>query len=313
MARHHDAVLLLAFGSPNSPAEIRPFLARVLHGRPVPGQRVEEVVRHYEAVGGRSPLTEITLRQAAALERLLRKQGAGLAVYVGLRHSSPFIIETLRQMASDGVTRAFGFILSTHQTEASWERYQTEVAEARAALGSSPEVEFCPGWHDHPLLIQSLLELIKPALDRLGEEERRRAALIFTAHSIPKAMAARSPYEAQIWTTARLLAEQLDHPRWSVAYQSRSGRPEEPWLDPDIGEALRASAAEGVAHVVVAPIGFVCDHVEVLYDLDVEAREIAEGLGIRFVRAPSLNDHATFVRMIADVVAASAGNTAIAR
>lgn len=302
LARHHDAVLLLAFGGPISQEEVRPFLARVLRGRPVPPQRIEEVVRHYEAVGGKSPLTEITFRQAAALQRLLEERGLGLPVYVGLRHSSPFLRETLVRMASDGVKRALGFILSTHQTEASWARYQKDVAEARSALRSAPEVDFCPGWHNHPLLIQALAELLRPSLDQVEVEKRHRTPLVFTAHSIPKAMAMRSPYEKQVRETSRLVAERVGHPRWSVAYQSRSGPPSEPWLEPDIADALRALAAERTTDVVVAPIGFVCDHVEMLYDLDIEARMVAEQLGMRFLRAPSLNDCPTFIRMIAEVI-----------
>lgn len=309
MARNHEAILLLAFGGPSSPEEVRPFLARVLRRRPVPPERIEEVVRHYEAVGGKSPLKEITLRQVAALQQRLKEIGFGLPVYAGLRHSSPFVKETLLRMANDGIKRALGFILSAHQTEASWERYQEDVAEARADLGSAPEVDFCPGWHDHPLLIQALAELIRPELDRVEAQTRQRTPLVFTAHSIPTAMARLSPYESQVRETSRLVAERIGHSRWSVAFQSRSGPPSEPWLEPDIGEALRTLAAQETADVVVAAVGFVCDHVEVLYDLDIEARNVAERLGMRFLRVPSLNDHPTFIRMIAEVVVASLGNS----
>lgn len=309
MAPNHDAVLLLAFGGPSSLQEVRPFLAHVLRGRPVPPERIEEVVRHYEAVGGKSPLKEITFRQATALQQWLEEGGLRLPVYAALRHSSPFVKETLARMANDGIKRALGFILSAHQTEASWERYQKDVAEARADLGSAPEVDFCPGWHDHPLLIQALAELIRPGLDRVGVDKRQRTPLLFTAHSIPTAMARRSPYERQVRETSRLVAERMGHSRWLVAFQSRSGPPSEPWLEPDIGDALRTLAAQGTADVVVAPVGFVCDHVEVLYDLDIEARKVAEQLGMRFLRVSSLNDHPTFIRMIAEVVVASLRNS----
>jgi len=299
----YDAVLLIAFGGPSSPEEIRPFIARVLRGHPVRPERVEEVARHYEAIGGRSPLSELTFQQARALEKRLKESGLPLPVYVGLRHSSPFLRETLDRMTADGARRALGFILSPHQSEASWERYKKNVAEAQEELGGcAPYIDYCPGWHAHPLLIQAWTERIQSALARVAVQRRQTVPLIFTAHSIPTAMAARSPYPAQIQETSRLVAERVGHQHWSVAYQSRSGSPNEPWLEPDISDALRKLAAEGTVEVVVAPIGFVCDHVEVLYDLDIEAKKIAEGLGMRFLRVSSLNDHRTFIRMMADII-----------
>ncbi|MGH7831079.1 MAG: ferrochelatase [Candidatus Binatia bacterium] len=302
MAASFDAVLLLAFGGPTSAEEVRPFLARVLKGHPVPPQRIEEVVQHYEAVGGRSPLNEITFRQAKALEELLRERGIRLPVYVGMRHSSPFPREALERMMTEGIQRAIALILSPHQTEASWERYQKDLAAAQAEVGVPPEVDYCPGWHDHPLLIQTWAEQIEAALAPVSDDKRETTPLIFTAHSIPTEMAARSPYVSQIKETARLIAERLGHRRWSVAYQSRSGRAGESWLEPDIAAAIRRLAAEGVKEVVVAPIGFVSDHVEILYDIDIDARRIAEGMGMRFLRANSPNDHPTFIRMMAEVI-----------
>ncbi|HMA80274.1 MAG TPA: ferrochelatase, partial [Candidatus Binatia bacterium] len=151
MSQTYQAILLIAFGGPTSPDEIGPFLARVTQGIPIPPERLEEVAHHYEAVGGKSPLNEITFRQAKALEKLLAAQGSRLPVYVGMRNSSPFFSETLNRMASDGVRNALGFILSSHRTEASWERYQKDIAEARAELGvNAPAFDYCAGWHDHP-------------------------------------------------------------------------------------------------------------------------------------------------------------------
>jgi ferrochelatase len=306
MSLSYDAVLLIAFGGPTSPDEIRPFLARVLRGHPVLPERIEEVVRHYQALGGRSPLNEITFRQAYSLEKVLKEKGLSLPVHVGMRHSRPFLRETLDSMAADGVRRALGFILSPHQTEASWERYQKNVEEARDELGGcAPDIDYCPGWHAHPLFIQALAEQVQRALEKIEASKRQKTPLIFTVHSVPTAMAARSPYVDQIQETSRLVAERLGYQRWLVAYQSRSGKPNDPWLEPDIGEVLRTLAAEGITDAVVAPIGFVCDHVEVLYDLDIEARTIADGLGLRFFRASSLNDHPTFIRMMAEVIEAS--------
>ncbi len=303
MSFAYDAVLLIGFGGPTSPEEIRPFLSRVLRGVPVPPERIEEVVRHYEAVGGRSPLNEITFRQASALEETLKQHGLVVPVYVGLRHASPFLRETLDRMTSDGVRRALGFILSPLQTEASWERYQKNVAEAQEELGgATPAIDFCPSWHAHPLFVQAAAERIRPALEKMPTKKQPTTPLVFTAHSVPTAMAQQSPYVDQLQETARLVAERLGHRRWSVAYQSRSGRPSEPWLEPDIGEVVRSLSNEGVTDVVVAPIGFVCDHVEVLYDLDIEAKKIAQELGINFLRASCVNDHPTFIRMMAEVI-----------
>ncbi|MDO8700490.1 MAG: ferrochelatase [Deltaproteobacteria bacterium] len=299
----YDAVLLIAFGGPTCPEDIRPFLARVTEGLPIPPQRLEEVAHHYEAVGGKSPLNEITFRQAAALQQLLNVRTGGLPVYVGMRNSDPFFADTLRHMSNDGIKQALGFILSSHRTEASWERYQKNIADARAELsGAAPEVGYCEGWHDHPLFIHCWAEFIDAAFAAIAPDRRNSAPLIFTAHSLPAAMAARSHYVDEVQTTARLIANSLNCDRWSLAYQSRSGRPSDPWLEPDIGQMIRELAARGVKDVVVAPIGFVCDHVEVLYDLDIETKKLAADFGMNFVRASCPNDHPTFIRMMASVI-----------
>jgi protoporphyrin/coproporphyrin ferrochelatase len=300
----YQAILLIAFGGPTSPDEIRPFLARVTQGIPIPRARLEEVVHHYEAVGGKSPLNEITFRQARALENLLDAQGSPLPVYVGMRNSAPFFTEALQRMRADGVRKALGFILSSHRSEASWERYQKNIDDARAELGGEvPSLDYCGGWHDHPLFIQTWVELIEAACGTIASEGKASAPLIFTAHSLPRAMVARSPYVDQLRNSARLIADKLGHHNWSLAYQSRSGGPSDSWLEPDIGDAIRKLATESRPDLIVAPIGFVCDHVEVLYDLDIEVQKIAGNLGINLVRASCPNDHPTFIRMIADVIA----------
>jgi ferrochelatase len=303
MTSAYDAVLLIAFGGPTSREEIRPFLARVTKGVPIPPERLEEVARHYEAVGGKSPLNEITFRQAAALKKLLDVSGNPLPVFVGMRNAAPFFADTLRTMADKSVKRALGFILSSHRTEASWERYQQNLADARAEVGAhAPEIDYCGGWHGHPLFIDTWAELIRAELDRLPVAARHEVPLIFTAHSLPTVMARRSPYVPQLEESSRLIAAKLDLRNWRLAYQSRSGRPGDPWLEPDIGQAIRDCAARGEKQIIVAPIGFVCDHVEVLYDLDIEAKRLAGDLGIDMLRVSCLNDHPTFIRMIADVI-----------
>ena len=302
----YQAVLLIAFGGPTSPDEIRPFLARVTQGTAIPPQRLEDVARHYEAVGGKSPLNEITARQARALQRLLSEHGMDLRVYIGMRNAAPFLADTLRQMAGDGVERALGFILSSHHTDASWERYQRNVADARLELGrAAPEIDYCAGWHDDPLFIQTWCELIRESFAGIAREQRPATPLVFTAHSVPVSMADRSPYVEQLAITARAIAEKIDHKNWSIAYQSRSGNPADAWLEPDINSVIRDLSVKGASNVVIAPIGFVCDHVEVLYDLDIEAQKTAAQAGIELHRASCPNDHTTFIKMIAAVIAKS--------
>ena len=300
-----DGVLLLAFGGPTRAEEIRPFLANVLRGRErsVPTSRIDEVVRHYEAIGGRSPLNDLTFRQAHRLEATLAATGPALRVYVGMRNWEPYIADTLARMAGDGVRHAVGLILSPHASEASRERY---VEEVNAAGARAPTVRWVGTWHTHPLFVTAVADAVTAALVTLPAARRAAAPLVFTAHSVPVAMAERSPYVAEITASARAVAERLGRTRWQVAYQSRSGSPHEPWLEPDVNDALRALAAAGALDVVVVPVGFVCDHVEVLYDLDVEARATAAALGLGFARASTVNDHPLFIRMLAEVVAEAA-------
>lgn len=304
----YDAILLIAFGGPDKMDDVRPFLANVLKGRPVPPQRLEEVVHHYELFNGHSPLNEIIFRQAAALQALLEQEGPRLPVYVGMRNWHPYFQDTLERMARDGVQRALGFILSAQQSEAGWEQYQENIAAARERIGSSaPIIGYSPEWHAHPLFIVAEVELVQQAFSQLLPERRDRAALLFTAHSVPLAMPGTPRYVEQIREGARLVAEQLGPVQWSIVYQNRSGDPRTLWLEPDIGAVLPRLAADGVRDVVVVPIGFVCDHIEVLYDLDTEAARIAVACGVNMVRAKTVNDHPTFIRMLASVVRGAAG------
>jgi len=283
--------------------EVRPFLDNVLRGRPVPPERVEAVVHHYELIGGRSPLNDLTLRQAHGLETALCTDGPALPVYVGMRNWTPYLTETLRRMQMNGVRRAIGVIMAAQQNDAGWGRYQRDVAEAQVQVGAdAPQVDYVDEWHAHPFFIAAMSDNVRAAFAGIPEERRAAAALAFTAHSIPTAMAAASPYVPQITEGAQLIAAEVGHARWSIAYQSRSGSPREPWLEPDICDVVRQLARDQVRDVVVVPIGFVCDHVEVLYDLDIEARQVADEGGVHFVRATTVNDHPLFIRMLADVV-----------
>jgi ferrochelatase len=295
-----DAVLLLAFGGPTRPEEIRPFLANVTRGRPIPPERLEAVAHHYEVIGGRSPLNGLTFRQAEALRRAL----GTVPVYVGMRNWSPYVAEAVTQMAMDGIGCALGLVLSPHANEASRERYVEAVSEARASVGPrAPAVRWAPTWHVHPRFVEAVAERVAAACATVSAD----APVVFTAHSVPLATAAGSPYAREFGETAAAVAAALGLRRWQLAYQSRSGRPQDPWLEPDVNHVLRTLAAEGIRDVVVAPIGFVVDHVEVLYDLDVEARQTARTLGLGFARAGTVGDHPAFVATLADVVRGASG------
>jgi protoporphyrin/coproporphyrin ferrochelatase len=299
-----DSVLLIAFGGPEKPEDIRPFLEIVSAGRRIPPERLEEVAHHYELIGGRSPLNELTMRQAEGLRQVLKRGGKAIPVHVGMRNWHPFLHETLAEMREGGHRRALGIILSSFQTEASWERYVADVAAAREKVGAgAPEVSYAPPWAEHPRFIDAMVARAADALAGVPAAKRADALVIFTAHSVPVAMALGSPYARQLEAAALVIAGRLGHARWQVAFQSRSGAPGDAWLEPDICDAIRGVKGQGVEDVVVVPIGFVCDHVEVLYDLDVEARAAAREAGLRLHRAQTANDHPAFIAMLADLLA----------
>jgi protoporphyrin/coproporphyrin ferrochelatase len=305
MAKPFDAVLVIAFGGPQAPADIRPFLANVLRGRRVAPGRVDEVAHHYELVGGRSPLTELTMSQAEGLRQRLAASGSALPVYVGMRNWHPYLEDTLEQMAKDGVRRAVGFIAAAHRSYSSCTQYRENVADARAALSRRGvpgiEITYVTDWYAHEKFIAANAEHAAAALNRLDPAVRGDARLVFTAHSIPVSMAERYPYREQFEETARLVAERIGRP-YATVYQSRSGRPEDPWLGPDVCDYLREERTRGLAAAVLCPIGFLCDHVEVLYDLDIEAAEVAQEIGLALARAQSVNDDPLFLDMMADEV-----------
>ena len=307
MAPPHDAVLLIAFGAPARMEDVRPFLANVVRGRRVPPERIEEVVHHYARFDGHSPLTELTQRQARALEADLASRGPAIPVYVGMRNWAPYLHETLARMRSEGVRRAVGIVMAPHRSYSSWDQYHENVAEARARVGEgAPEVAYLRPWFDHPGFIEAQADRAAATLDLVPSEERSTTHMIFTAHSIPSAMAANGPYVDQLTASGRLVAARVSLPRWSVAYQSRSGDPRTPWLGPDVNDVIRDLGSRGAAATLVVPIGFVCDHIEVLYDLDVEARQTAAAAGLAFYRSGTVADHPAFIRMLGDLVRAGA-------
>jgi ferrochelatase len=308
-----DAVLVIAFGGPQAPPDVRPFLENVLRGRRVAPGRIDEVAHHYEIVGGRSPLTELTERQADGLRQRLANAGHPLPVYVGMRNWHPFLSDTLAEMSRAGIRRVIGVIAAAHRSYSSCTQYRENVAEARASLAQQGlhdvEVTYVSDWYDHPLFIAANADRIRVAIEKLTLDARDRARIVFTAHSIPVSMANRYPYQQQFEESARLVMETEAASSFSQArlphatvYQSRSGRPEDPWLGPDICDYLRNEHAQGLDAALLCPIGFLCDHVEVLYDLDVEAADVARELQLPIARAEAVNDHPLFLDMLADVV-----------
>ena len=302
MPQKYDAILMIAFGGPEKPEDIKPFLKNVTHGRAIPPERIEEVAHHYELIGGRSPLNEITFKQAKGLEAILNKNGYSLPVFVGMRNWHPLLSETVLEMSNAGIKKALGIIMAAHQSDASWDRYQRDVRDAIAKTGVDLYVEYTRPLFDHPLFIEDSADRVSECLDKIPLNERDNTFLIFTAHSIPSPMANASPYVEQLSTSSRLIAENLGHKQWLLAYQSRSGRPTDPWLEPDICDLIRDLAKKEVSRIIIQPIGFLCDHVEVLFDIGIEASEVAKEVGINMLRANTVNNDTKFIEALADIV-----------
>jgi ferrochelatase len=294
--------MLIGYGGPEAPDEIRPFLRRVAEGRPIPEERLEEVAHHYEIIGGRSPLNEYTYTQAGALEAALSEKGLSLPVYVGMRNWNPFIADTVKEMSEKGVKNAVGMIMAAHQCDASWERYQRDVEEALTSAGLNIEFVYTPPLFNHPLFIENSADRVAECIAEIPEAERGGTTILFSAHSIPTPMAESSPYVEQLTETARLISERLGHNKWRLVFQSRSGRPQDPWLEPDVCDVIHELAEEGVKNVIVQPIGFLCDHVEVLFDIGIEAKEAADEAGINLLRAKTMNDDPKFIAAMAEAV-----------
>ncbi|MBM3784144.1 MAG: ferrochelatase [Acidobacteria bacterium] len=292
-----DAFLLLSFGGPEGPADVMPFLENVTRGRNVPRERLEEVAGHYLHFGGVSPIN----RQC---KELLAELRLDLPVYWGNRNWHPFVADTMRQLAADGRKNVLAFPTSAFSSYSGCRQYQEDIAQARALLGASaPEVTVVRRFFNHPGFVEVMIDSAKRALEKLPAG----AKLIFTAHSVPVSMAQTSPYVEQLAESARLIAEGAGTDNYRLAYQSRSGPPQVPWLEPDILDVLKEERSAGAAGVAVQPFGFLSDHMEVLYDLDHEARHLAEELSLPFVRAATAGTHPRFVQMIHELVAEYTG------
>ena len=304
MEKKYDAVLLIGFGGPERPEDVVPFLEDVTAGRNIPPERLKLVAKQYEKIGGVSPYNRLTKEQAAALENLLRARGLEIPVHVGFAHSSPRIASTLAELAQQGRKNIFAIIMAPHRSPASYEKYRRKVDEALQNLRPAPQITYAPEWHNRPGFINAIADHVKAAYAQLSEAEkaRHRAELILTAHSIPKKMALESPYSRQYEETCQLVTHKVGMPYYQTAFTSRSGRPDEPWLEPDLTEFIDRRTYEDLSACVVAPVGFLVDHVEVLYDIDVLAADKAKWKGLHMVRAKTVGTHPSFIAMLSSLV-----------
>ena len=293
----------MSFGGPEGPADVVPFLENVTRGRGVPPERLREVAHHYERFGGVSPINGQNRALIAALTAELAAHDVKLPVYFGNRNWQPFLIDTLREMRSDGVRRALMFVTSAYSSYSGCRQYREDVQRAQQALGpGAPEIDKLRVFYNHPGFVEPNAAHLRRALDALPVERRAAARVFFTAHSVPLAMAKCSAYEVQLREASRLVAEAAGVGEWTLAYQSRSGPPHVPWLEPDILDEIDRAAGDGVKDVVVLPIGFISDHMEVMFDLDVEALERSKTLGIQLTRVPTVGTAPQFIAMIRELI-----------
>ena len=305
----YDAFLLVSFGGPEGPGDVIPFLQNVTAGRGVPSERLEQVAEHYQQFGGVSPINQQCRDLLAAIEKDFAARSVALPVYWGNRNWDPYLTDTLAAMKADGVRRALAFVTSAYSSFSSCRQYLGDIEKAREQAGAgAPQVDKLRQFYNHPGFIIPFAEAAAAAVAALPASTGNDFELIFTAHSIPASMAAQAgpaggAYEAQLAEAARLVAAELGYQRpWHLAYSSRSGPPSVPWLEPDINDLLGELAAGGAGAAVVVPIGFVSDHMEVKFDLDIEAAETAGRLGLRYARAATPGTDPRFVSMVTDLV-----------
>jgi protoporphyrin/coproporphyrin ferrochelatase len=309
----YDAILVVSFGGPESREEVIPFLENVLRGRSVPRERMLAVAEHYYHFDGKSPISQQTRDLITALAAELERNGPKLPIYWGNRNWHPLLADTLLQMKQDGIRRAIGFVTSAYSSYSGCRQYREDIARAQSEVGpGAPEVDKLRAFFNHPAFIEATVERVRDALQAIPAEARGggngNVQIVYTAHSVPTSMANTSDYVRQLEEVRRLVSEALGrqdnaHTSDALVYQSRSGAPGQPWLEPDILDYLRRVKAENLASaVVLAPIGFISDHMEVLYDLDVEARQLCDSLGLPMTRAKTVGVHAKFIGMIRELI-----------
>jgi protoporphyrin/coproporphyrin ferrochelatase len=299
----YDALLFVSFGGPEAADQVLPFLENVVRGRDVPRERLEEVAQHYHHHGGRSPINDQNRALIAALQERFAADGPDLPIHLGNRNWDPYLADALRDAAAAGHRRLLAFVTSAYSSYSGCRQYREDIARAIDQAGVDVTVDKIRVYFNHPGFIEAQVDRVRDALTDLPSAVRDGARLVFVTHSIPLRMARHSDYAAQHYEAARLVAEQLgDRRGWDLVYCSRSGPPQMPWLEPDIGDHLAALHADGCPAVVVVPVGFISDHMEVVHDLDVEAREVADGLGLPMARAGTVGTHPAFVDAIHELV-----------
>lgn len=304
MNEPYDAVLLVSFGAPERSDDVMPFLEHLLRGTRVPKARLVEVAKHYDLFGGASPANAENRSLLAALITELNASGPPLPVYWGNRNWHPLLANAVRQMADDGIRHALAFVTSAFGSYYGCRQYLEAIEEARLAVGSgAPQIDKLRLFYNHPGFIRPMAEHVAAALAEVPAERRDDARLLFTAHSLPVATAAKCAYQSQLREACRLVAEHVERRDWQLVFQSRSGPPSQPWLEPALADSLRGLAERGEAcDVVVAPIGFLYENMEIVYDLDVEAAELCADLGLNMVRSAVVGSHPQFVRMIRELI-----------
>jgi ferrochelatase len=299
----YDAILLQSFGGPEGMDEVIPFLENVLRGRHIPRARLEEVAEHYRLFNGISPINSQNRALIEALKSDLTSHGIDLPIYFGNRNWHPLLGDTMRQMVSDGVRRVLVLVTSAYSSYSGCRQYREDIARAQTELGSNaPQCDKIRVFYNHPGFIEANADCARQALDKIASERRQHAALVFTSHSIPLSMARTSDYVAQLQDAASLIAEAVDYRNWDLVFQSRSGPPHQPWLEPSLEDHLRVLKDRGAADVLVVPIGFLSDHMEVIFDLDVEARQQCEALGLNLVRASTVGTHPVFITALRQLI-----------
>ena len=293
--------LLLAFGGPRFIDEVKPFIEQVFSHRGLTPSVIDEVLSRYQRIGGKSPLYEITERQAKALKSQLLEEGHEIEVSVGMRHWHPFIHETLKMMEAGGIRKAVCLVLSPFVTRATAGGYYEAVEEAVTALEKKIEVHFVPSWHNNPLYIEALREKVKEGLAKFSPHRRSEVTILFTAHSLPKSLLKADPYREQIDSTISAITEGLPTKTWYLAFQS-GRRGQEEWLSPAVDEVVMLFAKRGMRDILLVPLSFVAEHLETLYDLDILLRDKADALGLRLERVPSLNDDPLFIKALTAII-----------
>lgn len=303
MPTKYDSILIVSFGGPEGPADVMPFLENVLRGRNVPKERMEAVAEHYQHFGGKSPINDQNRSLIKALEDLLSEKGPKLPIYFGNRNWHPLLVDTLKKIKNDGHKNCIAFFTSIFSSYSGCRQYRENIEQAQNLVGDgAPRVSKVRMSYNHPDFIEVMQDRVNEAKSKLPKEVADDAVLVFTAHSIPLSMAKNCNYEKHFAESSRLVAEAFPGHRYQLAYQSRSGSPHSPWLEPDIGDEIKKLHDQGAKSVIVVPIGFVSDHMEVIYDLDTEAKNLASELGLPFIRAGTAGTHPKFISMIRDLI-----------